>query len=121
MKIFLTAWLCLFAFLSAVARPKAQRPTLVFTNVNVVNTRSGGIESGVTVVITKDRIVGVGKVGFVPEGRNIQIINIRYSDLVEQPQIEAARVSSFLDGRVEPGPMANSVDPSLYRNRKPQT
>ena len=52
--------------------------------------------------------------------RNIQVIYIRYSDLVEHPEVEATRVSEFLDGRVQPGPMAKSVDPSLYRNRKPQ-
>jgi hypothetical protein len=50
--------------------------------------------------------------------QNIQLIFIRYSDLVEHPEVEAKRVSEFLDGRVEAGPMAKSVDPSLYRNRK---
>jgi hypothetical protein len=52
---------------------------------------------------------------------NILLMNVRYSDLVEHPEVEAKRVSKFLDGRVQSGPMANSVDPSLYRNRKPQT
>jgi imidazolonepropionase-like amidohydrolase len=66
--------LCLTTF--AVAKsPSKPAPTLVFTNVNVVNTRNGGIELGVTVVVTGDRITGVGKVGFVPEGRGVQIIN----------------------------------------------
>jgi sulfotransferase family protein len=50
--------------------------------------------------------------------RNIQVIYVRYSDLVEGPEVEATRVSEFLDGRAQPGPMAKSVDPSLYRNRK---
>jgi hypothetical protein len=49
---------------------------------------------------------------------NIQVIYIRYSDLVERPELEATRVSEFLDGRVEAARMAKSVDPSLYRNRK---
>lgn len=76
MKTLLAACVCLAAFLSAEAKsPKATEQTLIFTNVNVVNTRDGGIEQGVTVVITKDRITGLGKVGFVPEGRNIQIVN----------------------------------------------
>jgi hypothetical protein len=50
---------------------------------------------------------------------NIQVIYVRYSDLVERPEVESTRVSEFLDRRVDPGPMAKSVDPSLYRNRKP--
>ena len=75
MKGLFTACWCLAVFLGAAAQPKPHPATLIFTNVNVVNTRQGGIEPGVTVVITRDRITGVGKVGFVPEGRNIQIIN----------------------------------------------
>jgi hypothetical protein len=51
--------------------------------------------------------------------RNLQVIYVRYSDLVEHPEVEARRVSEFLDGRVDPSLMAQSVDPSLYRNRKP--
>ena len=49
--------------------------TLILTNVNVVNTRDGGVEEGVTVVISKDLITGVGKVGFVPERRSLRVIN----------------------------------------------
>src|SRR5437879_13666960 len=72
MKASSIAWLCLPALLHAAAKPPEK---LIFTNVNVVNTRDGGIEQGVTVVISKDRITGVGRVGFVPERRNLQIIN----------------------------------------------
>jgi hypothetical protein len=50
--------------------------------------------------------------------RNIQLLYIQYRDLVERPEIEATRVSAFLDGRVEANEMAKSVDPLLYRNRK---
>jgi hypothetical protein len=50
--------------------------------------------------------------------RNLQVIYIRYGDLVQHPEIEAVRVSEFLEGRVEASRMAQSVDPSLYRNRK---
>ena len=67
MKACLTACLCLAALLSARAE-KAHPEMLILTNVNVVNTRDGGVEEGVTVVITKDSITGVGKGGFVPEG-----------------------------------------------------
>ena len=50
--------------------------------------------------------------------RNIQVLYIHYRDLVERPEIEAARVSEFLDERVDAGRMAKTVDPALYRNRK---
>ena len=66
MKGLFTACWCLAVFLSAAAQPKPQPETLIFTNVNVVNTRQGGVEPGVTVVITRDRITGVGESGFCP-------------------------------------------------------
>jgi hypothetical protein len=49
---------------------------------------------------------------------NLQVIYIRYSDLVEHPEIESARISEFLGGKVDAARMATSVDASLYRNRK---
>jgi imidazolonepropionase-like amidohydrolase len=78
-------------------------PTLVFTNVNVVNTRNGGIEQGVTVVISKNQIVGVGKVGFVPEGRGIQIINANGKYLIPglwDMHVHSAFVSPAWDEKV---------------------
>jgi hypothetical protein len=76
MKAVLTACVCLVALLNAAASQKPSGPeTLILTNVNVVNTRDGGVDEGVTVVISKDLITGVGKVGFVPERRSLVIIN----------------------------------------------
>ena len=49
---------------------------------------------------------------------NFKIMCIRYSDVVEQPEASARRVSEFLDGRTDVEKMASSVDPTLYRNRK---
>jgi hypothetical protein len=50
--------------------------------------------------------------------KNIKVIYIPYADLVKGPDVEAARVSQFLDGKVDAALMATSVDSSLYRNRK---
>jgi hypothetical protein len=74
MRIFLIAGLFLAALLSAGSKPKPAPATLVFTNVNVVNMREGGV-APMTVVIRKGEIVGVAKVGFVVGDRSVQIIN----------------------------------------------
>jgi Amidohydrolase family len=100
MKASLIAWLCVSAFLHAAAKPPEK---LIFTNVNVVNTRDGGIEQGVTVVITNDRITGVGKVGFVAQGRNIQVINANGKYLIAglwDMHVHSAFVSPAWDERV---------------------
>ena len=102
MKACLTACLCLAALLSARAE-KAHPEMLILTNVNVVNTRDGGVEEGVTVVITKDRITGVGKVGFVPEGRNIHVINANGKYLIPglwDMHVHSAFVSPAWDEKV---------------------
>ncbi len=113
MKVFFTASLCLAAFLSAGAKPKTAPATLIFTNVNVVNTRDGGIEQGVTVVITKDRITGLGKVGFVPEQRNVQVINANGKYLVAglwDMHVHSAFVSPAWDEKlIYPLYIANGV------------
>ncbi len=95
--------LCLTTFAVAKSPAKTAPPTLVFTNVSVVNTRDGGIEPGVTVVVNRDRIVGVGKVGFVPEGRDIQIINATGKYLIPglwDMHVHSAFVSPAWDERV---------------------
>src|SRR3984893_16742266 len=127
MKTSFIAWLCLFAFLHAAAKPPEK---LIFTNVNVVNTRDGGIEQGVTVVITKDRITGVGKVGFVAQGRNIQVINANGKYLIAglwDMHVHSAFVSPGWDERViYPLYIANGVtgvrdmggDPEILEGRR---
>jgi len=122
--------LCLTAFAVAKSPTKPVPPTLVFTNVNVVNTRNGGIEPGVTVVISKDRIVGVGKVGFVPEGRGIQIINANGKYLIPglwDMHVHSAFVSPAWDEKViYPLYIANGVtgvrdmggDPDVLERRR---
>src|SRR5882724_2237383 len=113
MKAFLTALVCLAAVISADAKPKAGSETLIFTNVNVVNMRDGRIEQGVTVVISKDRITGVGKVGFVPERRNLQIINANGKYLIPgmwDMHVHSAFVSPAWDEKaIYPLYIANGV------------
>jgi imidazolonepropionase-like amidohydrolase len=102
-KASLLVCFCLTTFAVAKSPPRPVPPTLVFTNVNVVNTRDGGIEPGVTVVITKNQIVGVGKVGFVPEGRGIQIINANGKYLIPglwDMHVHSAFVSPSWDEKV---------------------
>ena len=75
MKSSLIAGLCLTTFLWAGSKPKPTTRALIFTNVNVVSMRDGTITQGMTVVIKKGRISGLARVGFVAEGRDIQIVN----------------------------------------------
>src|SRR6266404_3443527 len=130
MKALLIACFCLSTLLPADARPKTAPEKLIFTNVNVVNTRDGGIEQGVTVVITKDRITGVGKVGFVAEGRNIKVINANGKYLIAglwDMHVHSAFVSPEWDEKViYPLYVANGVtgvrdmggDPDLLERRR---
>jgi hypothetical protein len=50
--------------------------------------------------------------------RNMAVLYVRYGELVERPESQAAHVSAFLEGQVDADRMAKSVEPSLYRNRK---
>jgi hypothetical protein len=50
---------------------------------------------------------------------NFDVLYVNYNELVEQPAAQAARVGEFLGGRADAIEMARTVDPSLYRNRKP--
>lgn len=48
---------------------------LIFTNVNVVDTRTGHLVRNLTVVVKDGRIAGLAKVGLIEGGRNLQVIN----------------------------------------------
>ncbi|QEH36685.1 Sulfotransferase domain protein [Aquisphaera giovannonii] len=50
---------------------------------------------------------------------NMKVLTIRYSDLVKDPEEQARRINEFLGGNLDVAAMAEAVDPSLYRNRKP--
>jgi len=49
----------------------------------------------------------------------MEVLYVKYSDLIKGPENQSRRVSEFLSGKTNPKAMAAAVDPSLYRNRKP--
>lgn len=50
---------------------------------------------------------------------HMPVLYVKYSELVADPEGQAARVNTFLGGLADTAAMAGAVDPSLYRNRKP--
>ena len=46
-----------------------------------------------------------------------EVLEVNYSDILQQPQVLAERVSRFLGTRLDTKQMAAAVDPDLYRNR----
>ena len=49
---------------------------------------------------------------------HIKVLRVSFNELVQRPKEDAKRVSDFLGGRADAERMTESVDPSLYRNRK---
>src|SRR5262245_32765486 len=49
----------------------------------------------------------------------IAVLRVDYRALIERPAAMAEVVNEFVGGRADVSRMASSVDPSLYRNRKP--
>jgi hypothetical protein len=75
MRVFLLTFLCLNPCIWAQSKAEPSTQTLVFTNVNVVDTRAGRIRPGMTVVVRSGRIQGVARVGLIAENHNVRIIN----------------------------------------------
>jgi len=130
MRLSLIVCLCLSALLHAKSEPKTNSETLIFTNVNVLNTRDGGMEQGVTVVIKKGLITGIAKVGFVGANHEIQIINANGKFMIPgmwDMHVHSAFVSPAWDERViYPLYIANGVtgvrdmggNPDLLEHRR---
>ena len=55
--------------------------------------------------------------GWLAEQRYIDVLFVRYNELVERPEELAERISAFLGGKANSAFMAAAVDSSLYRNR----
>jgi len=55
---------------------------------------------------------------WLPLQGNMAVLRVGYNDLVERPGEQAGRVAAFIGGGLDVGRMANTVDLSLYRNRK---
>jgi hypothetical protein len=51
---------------------------LILTNINVVDTRFGSVQTNHTVVIKEGRIVAVARHGLIEENRHTQIMNRRH-------------------------------------------
>ena len=48
---------------------------------------------------------------------NVEVLYIHYRALLEDPHSQAAQINTFLGGGLKTAPMAEVVDPDLYRNR----
>jgi hypothetical protein len=66
MRIFLLAFFCLSQCIWPQSKAEPSSQTVVFTNVNIVDTRDGRILPDVTVVVRGGRIQGVARVGLIP-------------------------------------------------------
>jgi hypothetical protein len=75
MKASLATLFCWSALLWAGPAPASSQEALIFTNVNVVDTRLGRIAPNMTVVVKKGRIEGIAKVGLIGQGHNFQVVN----------------------------------------------
>lgn len=71
----LVAFLFLSTFLSAQPAPETPSEQLIFTNVNVVDVRSGGIGRNLTVIVKNGRIESLAKVALIGSGRDIHVVN----------------------------------------------
>jgi Amidohydrolase family len=74
MRLPFTVLLFLITLLSPVW-PESAPTTLVLTNVNVVDTRTGRLQPKATVVVRDGRIKAVAKVGLIEESRKLKVIN----------------------------------------------
>lgn len=48
---------------------------------------------------------------------HFSVLYVSYQDMLRDPRGEAARINAFLGGGLDEAAIADSVDPSLYRNR----
>jgi hypothetical protein len=55
---------------------------------------------------------------WLKEQQHMDVLYVRYNELVANPEEQAGRISRFLGGRANVEAMTAAVDPSLYRNRK---
>jgi hypothetical protein len=56
---------------------------------------------------------------WVKRQRHIEMLDVDYNRVVQNPKAEIDRVNSFLGNILDVDAMASVVDSSLYRNRKP--
>jgi hypothetical protein len=54
---------------------------------------------------------------WLPQQRQMRLLEVSYNDLLCDPEAEARRIAEFLDGRPAPSLMQQAIDPALHRNR----
>lgn len=70
--------------------------------------------------IRPDFVAHLDRLGrWLAEQPHIAVLRVDYKALVERPAEMAEVVNEFVGGRADVSRMAASVEPSLYRNRKP--
>lgn len=57
--------------------------------------------------------------GWLAEQPNFDVLYVHYREVLADPETQARRVNDFLGNRLHVEPMAEVVDPDLYRNRRP--
>src|SRR5947209_20635858 len=67
MRTLLVVFLCLRTSVWSQPEPGRSAQTLVFTNVNLVDTRNGRILPGMTVVVRSGQIQGVARFGLIAD------------------------------------------------------
>jgi len=72
---FFAAVFLFITFLALKAAPGVEPETLILTNVNIIDTRSGSLARNMTVVVKNGRIDGIAKVGLIQESRKIRLVN----------------------------------------------
>jgi hypothetical protein len=75
MRLFLLAFLCLNPCIWAQSNAEPSAQTLIFTNVNVVDTRGGSILPDMTVVVRSSRIQAVARYSLIAGSHNVRVIN----------------------------------------------
>ena len=53
----------------------------------------------------------------IAERPEMEVLNVRYSDVLEEPASQADRINRFLGNTLDADRMARVVDPNLYRQR----
>ncbi len=60
----------------------------------------------------------LGKIGgWLKDKQNIECLDVKYSDVIKDPERIAGIIQEFLQMPLNPEAMALAVDPNLYRNR----
>jgi imidazolonepropionase-like amidohydrolase len=72
---FLSVLLLLSGNLLSQSKPAPVPDVLVLTNVNIIDTRTGNIETNMTVVTKNHRIEAIAKVGMIAPSHKVKVVN----------------------------------------------